>query len=80
MSNSMGTCGHELPYKWEHSGAAQVAMKDYDRTGNRTIAYRIVCRDCRCRYADAGELLTTERQRQTWLRGKFQLKEKDEQH
>jgi hypothetical protein len=69
MSKSIGTCGHELPYEWEHSGAAQVAVKAHDREGNRAVAYRMVCRDCRGRYADAGELLVTEPQCQRWLRG-----------
>jgi hypothetical protein len=69
MGKSIGTCGHELPFDWEHSGAANVAVKDYDRADNRAIAYRVVCRDCRIRYADAGQLLATEPQREHWLKG-----------
>lgn len=69
MSKSIGTCGHELPYEWEHCGAAQVAVKDYDREGRRAIAYRTVCRDCRGQYVESGDLLTTERSRSAWLKG-----------
>lgn len=66
---SFGTCGHELPYEWEHSGAARIAVKDYDREGRRMIAHKTVCRECRGRCVDAGDLLLTERSRINWLKG-----------
>ena len=69
MSKSVGTCGHELPYEWEHCGAANVAVKDHDRQGYRVVAYKTICHDCRARYVNAGELLVTERQRNLWLKG-----------
>lgn len=69
MGSTIGTCGHELPHEWEHSGAAQVAVKEHNRQGDRVIAWRTVCRECRGLYADAGVLLATEPQRQRWLKG-----------
>jgi hypothetical protein len=69
MGKSIGTCGHELPFDWERSGAAQIAVREHDQEGNRAIAYQTVCRDCRIRYADAGQLLATEPQREHWLKG-----------
>jgi len=47
-----------------------VTVKDYDRTGNRAVAYKTVCHSCYKEYENSGDLFYKDDDALSWLMGR----------
>lgn len=59
----IGTCGHEL----KTIKGNFLALREYDREGNRTVAYICVCNKCKNEYKKGGYMLPNKKEEDKWL-------------
>jgi len=61
------TCMHKVD---NFDDSYCVTVKDYDKTGNRAVAYKTVCHSCYKEYEISGELFYDDNDAFTWLMGR----------
>lgn len=63
----IATCGHELKIM---TLSNQIAIKEYDRMGNKVVSYIVVCDDCLVWYRMNNLILHNKEAEMRWLKSK----------
>jgi len=53
----IASCGHEISDEWFDKDKGAVTMKDYDREGNETTSYAVLCEECLKKLEDDPEFI-----------------------
>ena len=63
MGRHFATCGHEID---EFTDGLSVAVKGYNRKGERVVDYRVLCPKCLKEYGRDGQILETREAEDRW--------------